>query len=550
MPSPKSKVPSNGIVQDRKYFQLWRRFYEPLVILKILGNTRGEHSSPPRESPAHRFLDNLAYLCDHDKGGSTTSAVGLENAPERFNFWVASNDPKQSAKSALFLEFILHDIRTIADSLEGEKASLQGKLVRRCLEFAKPRVKKEARLLTREITKCMRFFSSSKDAELSKWLGRFREKEPEELCHLAYRERETPMMKRLRSHLQLGGDGQSDAVKDIVHRLGRLAHHIRAPQQMIEDVSNHTGLRNTLDEFQVISIQPQPVVDRPPAESDIHIHSIVNRMLTCGLDDRYKEAADIMNRRYDIVTRFKQEYENKNFKPLVHAEIQVLEHFWEKRQFFDDDRYIGCSKPACYCCHLYIQHHPAKCVVPQTSHNVYINWGLVALPQGTRDAEYKHQRDILNEMVKSIRSDALDQILRKTSAAPWHPDSQTGLTLRAPSIYNNGAHPSSGEEPRAGAMRMRMVDLGECHRPSPSRSSMSGLHSRATSADREIDVVDMTTDTDDSDAAGGDCDASDSRHSSWASISDASTRGLRDLSWIDDGESDSDSDSDTGGAKL
>lgn len=79
---------------------------------------------------------------------------------------------------------------------------------------------------------------------------------------------------------------------------------------------------------------------------------------------------------------------------------------------------------------------------------------------------------------------------------------------------------------------------------------MSGLHSRAAGADREVDIVDMTTDTDDSDSAGGDRDTSGSRHSSWASISDASTRGLRDLSWIEDGDSDSDSDSDSGGAKL
>ncbi|KAI1115432.1 hypothetical protein F5Y14DRAFT_129187 [Nemania sp. NC0429] len=597
MPAPKSKAPSNGAVQDRKYFQLWRRFYEPLVILKILGNTRGEHSPPLRESPVHRFLDNLAYLCDHDKGGSTTSAVGLEDAPDRFNFWVASNDPKQSAKSALFLSFVLHDVRTIADAPDAGKAALQGKLVRRCLEFAKPRVKKEARLLSREIIRCARFFSSSKDAELSKWLGRFREKEPDELCHLAYRERDAAMMKRLSSYIQPSGgdpsaiDGQqSAAVKDLVHRLGRLAHHIRAPQQLIEDASRHTGLRNALDEFKVVSVRPrQPAAERPPAEPDIHIHSIVNRMLPRGLDDRHREAADAMNRRFDIVARFRQEYDNGNFRPLVHAEIQVLEHFWAgKRRFFDDgDRYIGCSKPACYCCHLYMRHHPARCVVPQTSRNVYINWGLEALPQGTRDADYKHQRDILNEMVKTIRGDALDQILRKTAAAPWHPDSQTGFTLRAPSAYDNndnGARP-----PGSGAMRM--VDLGECCRrprppprprpsPSPSRSSMSGLHlhlhphSRAAGADRGLNVADMTTDTDEDEdedeeeededddddsgsAAGGDCDASGSgsgsgsRHSSWASISDASTRGPRDLAWMDDGDSDdSDSDSDSGGAKL
>ncbi|KAI0875380.1 hypothetical protein GGS24DRAFT_455472 [Hypoxylon argillaceum] len=516
MPGPKSRVPANGNARDRKYFQLWRRFYEPLVILKILGTTRGEHSLPLSQSPVHRFLDNLAYLCDHDKGGSTTSAVGLENAPEQFNLWIASNDPKQSAKSALFLTFILQDIRKIADAPDADKESLQGKLIRRCIEFAKQRVKKEAKLLTREAARCMRFFTSSKDTELYKWLGRFLEKEPEELCHLAYRERDTLMMKQLSSRQRANRDlsvtdGQSVAIKDVLHRLGRLSHHIRAPKQIVEDVSNHSGLRNVLDEFKVGSIRPQPTIDRPQAEPDIHIYSIMNRMLSSGLNERYKAAADVMNQRYDIVSRFKQEYDSKTFKPLMHAEIQVLEHFWAKRQFFDDDRYIGCSKPSCYCCHLYMQHHPARCVVPQTSRNVYVNWGLEALPQGTRDADYKHQRDLLNEMTKSIRNDALDQILRKTSAAPWHPDSQTGFTLRVPSRLNEAAS-------------SRMVDL------------------------------DMTTDTDDSQSAGVDCSprssARGSRHSSWASISDASTRGLRDHAWIDDGDSDSDSDSSSGGAKL
>ncbi len=101
MAGSKPKVSLNASSYDKKYFQLWRRFYEPLVMLKILGSTRGEHSAKPEQpSPVHRFLDNLAYLSDHVKGGSTTSAIGLENAPKRFNFWIASNEPKQSDKSA------------------------------------------------------------------------------------------------------------------------------------------------------------------------------------------------------------------------------------------------------------------------------------------------------------------------------------------------------------------------------------------------------------------------------------------------------------------
>ncbi|KAI0972932.1 hypothetical protein F4678DRAFT_427404 [Xylaria arbuscula] len=522
MPSSKPKVSPSASCHDKKYFQLWRRFYEPLVLLKILGRTRGEHSpNPEQQNPVHRFLNNLAYLLDHDKGGSTTSAVGLEDASDRFNFWIASNEPKQSIKSAAFLASILHDVRRIADSPTSGRALLQEKLVRRCIVFAMHRVKKEANMLTKEVTKCMQLLTSTEDMELCQWLQQFRGAESSELCFLAYQERDSPMMKRLGRHLQPHGDlsaigGRFAAIKDFIHRLGRLAHHIRAPKQIIEDVSNHAGLRNTLDEFQVHAIKPQLTIDRPHAEPDIHIYSIMNRMLPCGgFDAQYKEAADTMNQKFDIVSQFKKEYDNKNFAPRMHAEIQVLEHFWGKRQFFDDDRYIGCSKPACYCCHLYMQHHPARCVLPQTSCNVYLNWGLTALPQGSRDVDYIHQRDILNEMVKSLRKDALDQILRKTSAAPWHPDSQTGFTLRALSV---------------------------CEEPPTDKASLA-------EAIRMVDLS-LATDSDESEAGSIGCYAAGSRRSSLASISEHSAQDLRNLPCIGDDDSGEESDLSNGGARL
>ncbi|KAI1364695.1 hypothetical protein F5Y08DRAFT_203905 [Xylaria arbuscula] len=526
MPNSKSKAPPNrGSAPDKKYFQLWRRFYEPLVMLKILGSTRGEHSpKPQQQSPVHRFLDNLAYLADHDKGGSTTSAIGLEDAPDRFNFWIASNEPKQSVKSSIFLASFLQDVRVIADSTNGRRKSLEEKATHRCINFAKNRVKKEAKMLARDITKCMGCFTNPEDTELCEWLKRFQETEPLELCYLAYRERDSPMKGRLDRQLSPYNDSctmdrRSVAIKDVVHRLGRLAHHVRAPHQVIEDVSNQPGLRNVLDEFQVHFIPSHLVVDRPNAEPNIHIHSIMTRMLPCdGFNAEYREAADTMNRRFDIVKRFKDTYDDKNFSPLMHAEIQVLEHFWGRRQFFEDDRYIGCSKPACYCCHLYMQHHPARCAVPQTSRNVYLNWGLRLLPQGSRDPEYKHQRDILNEMAKSIREDALDQILRKTSAAPWHPDSQTGFTLRVPSVQGEVLQTTIDQAPLTDAMRM--VDL------------------------------DLATDSDESQPSSTGGYASGSRHSSVASMSDDSKRGMRKLSWPVIEDSDDDSDSSSGGAML
>jgi len=241
---------------------------------------------------------------------------------------------------------------------------------------------------------------------------------------------------------------QSIAIRAVTHEIGRLAHHIRAPHQVVEDVlrRNDHLLRNVLDEFVVRAIGPQPVVCRPDVDPNITMHAIMKRMLPKGemLKPQYRDAASVMNDKYGIVDGFKKQYGDKNFKPLIHAEVQVLEHFWasdknnrneknQGRQFLDDDRFIGCSKPACYCCHLYFESHPARCVVPQTSKKVYPNWGLKALSNGPQDDDYYiHQRDILNKMVQRIRDDALDQILRKAAApAPWHPDSLTGFTWNA-----------------------------------------------------------------------------------------------------------------------
>lgn len=146
--------------KDNKYFKLWRRFYEPLVMLNILGPTRGEHSPLPAPDALHRLLDNLAYICDHDKGGSATSAVGLEDARERYIFWIASNSPKHSAMSVSFLKDALNSVRVIASSPPGKRGSLQDKFIHKCVEFAKRRVKKETSLLMSDITKCTRLLKS------------------------------------------------------------------------------------------------------------------------------------------------------------------------------------------------------------------------------------------------------------------------------------------------------------------------------------------------------------------------------------------------------
>ncbi|KAI0154147.1 hypothetical protein GGR57DRAFT_467386 [Xylariaceae sp. FL1272] len=259
---------------------------------------------------------------------------------------------------------------------------------------------------------------------------------------------------------------------EVRHYLGRLAHHIRAPKKLLGAFLQHSRLQNVLEEFEVGVVPVAPCVQGPHCkrasvqrnrsrnhaannrgEAGADIFGILRRMLSETDSDlnEYGNALQSMDERFGLQRRVREAYENPNFKPQIHAEIQVLEHFYAgKLRHFDNDRYIGCSKPACYCCHLYISHHPARYVVPQTSHNLWLNWGLRAI-SGKQDPRYVHQRDMLNKMLGTIRRDALQQIIDRAGPHPWHADSQTGITQSVTDFYgdapDDGPPSDSGEQP-------------------------------------------------------------------------------------------------------
>src|SRR5688500_17846751 len=82
------KLNGTGTPRFDNYQTLIHRFYEPLILLAALGQTRGHHISKPhatKEQALHRrFLRNLAYVCDYEKGGKTTTAIGLEEKSDMY----------------------------------------------------------------------------------------------------------------------------------------------------------------------------------------------------------------------------------------------------------------------------------------------------------------------------------------------------------------------------------------------------------------------------------------------------------------------------------
>ena len=211
------------------------------------------------------------------------------------------------------------------------------------------------------------------------------------------------------------------------HYLGRLAQHIRAPKELFEAA---TDMSSMLENFDVCSVENIASVLPPAPDRHTNLDGILNRMLGKNHDERQEieQALFKFNSVKHIFERFLGEYQN--LKPRVHAEVQILEHFYRNRLCFaNNDRYVACSKLACLCCAMYFRYHPARMVIPDSHQNVWTNWGPPLVEDFSKFHEAgRRQLDILNNMIHEIRELVISQALGQSSVGNKYPDSSTGIT--------------------------------------------------------------------------------------------------------------------------
>ena len=216
----------------------------------------------------------------------------------------------------------------------------------------------------------------------------------------------------------------------VRHYIGRLGSHMKAARTLVSAAMRFPSL---FDNHEVAHLPSPKPAKRPPSIDDrTTLDSIVVRMLP--KDDKdvpfYQEALQDMDNKFRIHQNVVEEYQKPTFLPRVHAELILLEHFHvHKYDFFGGDKYIGCSKPACYCCYHYICAHPGNFVRPPSHNKVYLNWRPPDVIND--DTAVNCQRDIMNDMINVIRRDVLAQIKNKRGRRRSHPDSTTGITVTA-----------------------------------------------------------------------------------------------------------------------
>jgi hypothetical protein len=136
------------------------RFYEPLVLLRILEPTRGsrKHEMPVEstdesfEKSTHKFLDNLSWLCDYRTGGRTVSSIAVEETPQCPIYWLAANEsPNKEVRD--HLEWILQHLESLASSPPEE---VELAIRRQSIRFSREKVKNYVRQLGKAVESAKR----------------------------------------------------------------------------------------------------------------------------------------------------------------------------------------------------------------------------------------------------------------------------------------------------------------------------------------------------------------------------------------------------------
>lgn len=129
--------------------KLIKRFYEVLVLLRVLGQVQGDkinrqtlgdadiHSMTAVEM-RRMVMNHLCTMCDFLKGGDTVTAMAVENLPQGPRYWVAAHG--QLKKIVAFLSRVLGMLGswTSAD----DQLDLEGRLFDIFVEFHRPRIAK------------------------------------------------------------------------------------------------------------------------------------------------------------------------------------------------------------------------------------------------------------------------------------------------------------------------------------------------------------------------------------------------------------------------
>jgi hypothetical protein len=363
-----------------------RLFYERLFVWNII-RPNGEDRSDPRRSKWQRCLDSLALLCDTHVGGKTVSAIVVQDKSDELCYWIACNDHTRVADD--FLRWLLKTLKSLhsAEDLNQPREQILRKAVQRC----EIRIKNYSRILGSIIKDLsMQVLSEgmakdemphsrlTEDTEEISLLARLSTMLPStedlvEICAAAYGFRHDEMSQEIKSII--AARSNASLWQKIRHYLGRLG----AWPQAITFIVQYWPTDARLNRPSTVQAISEPTALTWVYAKNLERTAILQK--TMPIENLEREPPHVRERYRQLEQNILQSTSESNAPTRVHAESALVDYITQLKdfRFLGGERYVGVSKPSCYCCNVYLALHPLG-LVPRKSHNnIYIKWSPLVL---------------------------------------------------------------------------------------------------------------------------------------------------------------------------
>lgn len=247
-------------------------------------------------------------------------------------------------------------------------------------------------------------------------------------------------------------------LQELLKKLGK---HITCSRRLVNAATQLS--EEFVCDFKVEPIPPSKLEPICLPLKKASVDSIVARM-TSGTSEGDEIKEQLKERHRRSLEDISQEIEKlRAANTQTHAELLLINYIEQYGCKFPEpnDRYIGCSKPACYLCHLYIHHHPGNYSVPDTSNKLYVKWRMPDIrssDQETRVRLNSEAEKILDKMIQEIKTNFKNDLTRPKPRS-MHADSSADMTSTIMGGPGLGAGPGPGLQPSDIAKHLESLSL-------------------------------------------------------------------------------------------
>ncbi|KAJ4380946.1 hypothetical protein N0V85_008694 [Neurospora sp. IMI 360204] len=420
------------------------RFYEAVLLLYCLKEVKFQAKSVKEpeadlESDAgsssrdsfRRFVNKLGQICDSGLGGKTVTAFAVLQ-PGQIQYRFASNQ-RTNEELEDVKKYIVNILDILGSTPDDQLNGVFGAVLESIIAFNRPAIKQYIKNLTQQerMDHCAKVCEEEDTSEgrqaahdinsLRKfaWLSESGEEPSLEIFVTETRELLVTINQLYNSSFEgfLRSKARADRDPNIKthwselrHAFGRLQSYTIAVRTLI---SMRRRRRELFEDFEIVAVPSSIRSGCPNVRRTID--GIIKRF-----PDKMTMAqacnANLPEEQRGAVEDKIKAYAKGKFRPYVHAELVLLDSILTEEQregvtlrFFaeaDYDRYIGCSKPTCRLCKLYIDSHPSGIEFRHGHGNVYHEWRApdICDEEGVNVAEVKKARqDIHNRMLETLR---------------------------------------------------------------------------------------------------------------------------------------------------